>query len=428
MVLQQLCRLLHKTQTILAGTAISLALPVFAHAAAIPAKVVHSGSNFELLRDNKPYFIKGGGGGGPKDFLAQCGGNSFRTWGVGADTPGQLDEAQKLGLTVALGIWLPHKFNWSDPNKVKGISDTIRQTILKFKDHPAVLCWSLGNEMESDGKDTPELWKAMEEFAKMAHQLDPNHPTMTVVAEIGGKKLDYIKQFCPDIDIVGINSYGGGPSVGDRFKKANVGKPYIITEFGPPGTWEIGRNAFGAASELTSTEKAETYRAIYDKSVLAQHGLCLGSYAFTWGFKREATATWYGLFLPDGARLAGVDTLAHLWSGKPQAQRCPEISKITLATPDQPAPGDTLKASIQTTDPQQAKLEIQWSLVKEMSTYDLTGTGAAATADHSSGIVKNGLTSVEMKLPTEPGVYRLYCFVHNPYNAAAASSIPIKIK
>jgi len=39
---------------------------------------------------------------------------------------------------------------------------------------------------------------------------------MSVVAEIGGKKLEYIKEFCPDLDIVGINSYGGGPSIGEQ--------------------------------------------------------------------------------------------------------------------------------------------------------------------------------------------------------------------
>src|SRR6266700_1392906 len=61
-------------------------------------QVTKSGSGWQLLRDGKPYFIKGGGGGGPKDLLAQLGGNSFRTWGVGDDTQSQLDQAQKLGL------------------------------------------------------------------------------------------------------------------------------------------------------------------------------------------------------------------------------------------------------------------------------------------------------------------------------------------
>jgi len=413
----------------LLGAALLVGVPALTYAAAIPTKVIKSGGSFQLQRDGKPYFIKGGGGGGSKEILVQCGGNSFRTWGFGADTPGELDQAQKLGLSVALGIWLPHKFNWADANAVAGVTQKVRDAVTQFKDHPAVLCWSIGNEMEGEGADGPDLWKAVNEMSKLAHQLDPNHPTMTVVAELGGNKLENIKKYCPDIDIIGINSYAGGPSVGERFQKANVGKPYVITEFGPPGTWETGRNAFGAANELTSTEKAKTYRATYEKSVASQKSRCFGSYAFTWGFKREATATWYGLFLTDNAtKLAGVDTLTELWTGKPPAHRCPEISKINLLTTDQPKGGDTLKASVHATDPQGSPLTIEWSLAKEMSTYAVTGTGEAATADHSSGIQKNGLPNVEIKLPTEPGVYRIYCYVKNNYASAALASAPIKIK
>jgi len=392
-------------------------------AAPVRTQVVKNGSGWQLLRDGHPFLIKGGGGGGPKDVLAQSGGNSFRTWGLGATTGKELDEAGRLGLTVTLGIWLG-----DDPAGIRRGIEENRRAVLKYKDYPALLCWGIGNEMESHGRNTPELWKAIQELAKVVHETDPNHPTMTVIAELGSHTLDYIREYCPDIDIVGVNSYGGGPSLGERYRKAGAGKPYVITEYGPPGTWEIGRNAFGAADELTSTEKAASYRETYEKSVLGEPGLCLGSYAFTWGFKREATATWYGLFLPDNSKLAAVDTLTELWSGHPPRYRCPVISRIRLATPDRLAAGDTLRASVAVSDPQGAPLTIVWSLVKEMATYNLTGTGAKATADHSSGIVKNGLPSVEIKMPSAPGVYRLYCQVHNPYRSAAIASAPIQVR
>ena len=87
-----------------------------------PVKVVHRGEKWQLLRADKPYFIRGGGGGGPKAMLARCGGNSFRTWGIGADTLRDLDEAQRCGLTVAVGCWLGHKdqgFRYDDPRAVE---------------------------------------------------------------------------------------------------------------------------------------------------------------------------------------------------------------------------------------------------------------------------------------------------------------------
>src|SRR5262245_32404770 len=63
-----------------------------ARGSAIKTELVQRDGKWQLLRDGKPYFIKGVGGSGPKAMLAELGGNSFRTWG--ADNLGpQLDEA-----------------------------------------------------------------------------------------------------------------------------------------------------------------------------------------------------------------------------------------------------------------------------------------------------------------------------------------------
>src|SRR6266511_521872 len=79
--------------------------------------IVRCSAGWRLLRDGKPYFIKGAGGGASKALLAHLGGNSFRTWGVGDETMRQLDEAQKLGLTVTLGIWLRHESDGFEDRK-----------------------------------------------------------------------------------------------------------------------------------------------------------------------------------------------------------------------------------------------------------------------------------------------------------------------
>ena len=69
--------------------------------------------------------------------------------------------------------------------------------------------------------------KLAKDLAKMAHTLDPNHPTLTVVAELGGDKIKQINALCPDIDIVGINSYAGGPSIAARYRAAGGIKPFM---------------------------------------------------------------------------------------------------------------------------------------------------------------------------------------------------------
>ncbi len=194
-------------------------------------------------------------------------------------------------------------------------------TILRFRDHPALLMWGIGNEMEGYEKgDNAAIWSAVNNIASMVKKLDPNHPTMTVIAEIGGDKVKNVHRLCPDIDVVGINSYGGAATIPQRYRKAGGVKPYVLTEFGPPGKWESPKTSWGAAIELSSTAKAEAYRRAYQLAVRGAEGLCLGSYAFAWGHKQEATATWFGLFLPDGSRTGAVDVLTRAldWESRPR--------------------------------------------------------------------------------------------------------------
>lgn len=395
----------------------------------VPVKVVHRDGNWQLLRDGQPYFIRGAGGGGPKALLAESGGNSFRTWGIGGETQGELDEAQRLGLTVTLGFWLGHKeqgFSYENTEAVGKQFAEVKQAVLKYREHPAVLMWALGNEMEIQD-DTPTLWKAVQDLAKLVHEIDPQHPTMTVVAEINPEKVRNIHKLCPDIDVIGINSYGRGPTLAERYREAGGIKPFVITEFGPPGAWETPKNKFGAVPEMTSTEKASAYRETYTKAVLGAPNLCLGSYAFIWGYKIEATATWFGMLLPDHSKLAAVDTMQELWSGKRPTHPCPAIKKLALVGKDQLSRGETVTANVEVAAAAGETLKIEWVLRREQASYTLQGTGADATPAFPDAIQRNGEPQVSVKMPDSGGVYRLYCFVRNAHGGAATGSLPIKV-
>jgi len=62
--------------------------------------------NFQLLRGGKPFYVKGAGGDVFMDKTLAAGGNSVRLWGA-ENAQAVLDEAQKRGLTVMLGLWMP---------------------------------------------------------------------------------------------------------------------------------------------------------------------------------------------------------------------------------------------------------------------------------------------------------------------------------
>jgi len=395
----------------------------------VPVKVVEQEGQFRLLRDAKPYWINGAGGDGSLRALAEAGANSVRTWGA-ENADRILDEAESLGLTVALGIWLGHErhgFDYNAPHQVATQYEKVRETILRCKDHPALLMWGIGNEMEGEGKNAA-IWSAVNNLACMAKNLDPHHPTMTVIADVGGDKVKNVHRLCPDIDIVGINSYGGIVTVPQRYKEAGGSKPYVVTEFGPPGQWEIAKTNWGAAPELTSGEKAEVYRRAYNSAIASQEGFCLGSYAFLWGHKQEATATWFGLLLPDGSRTAAVDVLTELWSGRRPANLSPTVTHPKIQGSEVVKPGAAVVAAIKASDPDGDPIAISWVLQREAAAYGSGGDAEPVPPAYPDAISQNGAERVEVRMPEQPGGYRLFAYVRDDHGGAAVANIPLLVE
>jgi len=399
-------------------------------APAAVVKVDRSGDGWRLLVDGQPYVVKGAGGGGSKAELAKRGGNSFRTWG--ADNLGkELDEARRLGLMVTAGFWLGHKahgFDWHNQQAVAEQFQRAKRAVEQHKDHPALLMWGLGNEMEQGREDDEVMWRAINDLAKMVKELDPRHPTMTVVAEIGGKKVETIERLCLAIDILGINTYAGARSIPERYAKAGGRKPYLLTEFGPPGTWEFWRKTpWGVMDEFTSVEKVEWYETAYQANVVANPRQCLGSYAFTWGSKQEASATWFGLLLPDGCKLNAVDALSRLWTGQAVADPCPTVAPLSVAGPREVAAGAAVKVALQAADPGNAPLTVNWILSGEPASYSIGGGVEATPPVYPDAIVKADLTGAELKMPG-PGRYRLFAYVRNGRGSAAMANLALHVK
>jgi len=275
--------------------------------------------------------------------------------------------------------------------------------------------------------DDAAIWSHVQALAAMIKDLDPNHPTMTVTAEIGGRRVRAVHRLCPDIDIMGINSYGGLPSVPERYRRLGGTKPIIITEFGPPGVWEIGKTEFGAPPELSSTEKASIYREAFTTGCLDAGGLCLGGFAFTWGFKMEATSTWYGMFLRNGDKLAAVDAMTEVWSGRPPENLCPEIRSFGLSGPDIVQPGDTVQVALDIFDPEGAEVEVKWLVRGEASEY-LTGGDTQWVPLELDGIITASSGQGATLVMPGGGIYRLYMTAGDGSGGGAAANVPIKVE
>ena len=391
--------------------------------------VVAKGDGFQLIRGGKPYVISGVGGTEKMTDLVAIGGNSMRGWGDG-NAAKELEAMGPLGITYSVGIWLGHKsyFNYEDPVVVKKQLDHVQDVIRRLKNDPSILMWSIGNEMEEGGNDTPALWKAIDDLHVMAAKEDPNHPAMTVVAEVSKEKIANIKLYAPHLKVLGINSYGGIFSLKDRLKEFGWDKPYVVTEFGPFGPWERPKTKWGASLEPTSTEKADIYRSAFSKTIRADTK-CLGAYAFLWGHKQEETPTWFGMFMPSGERTEAVDVLEEIWTGKTPKNRAPKITLMDASWSGQSVDtGAKLVARVAASDPDGDKLTYDWSVAPEVTNKSYAGEGENRP-QRLEGIIPQGpgAPEVNFRAPKIPGAYRLYLVVRDGTGRAACANVPFNV-
>lgn len=386
---------------------------------------------FELLRDGTPYYVKGAGGMNHLERLAESGANSVRTWGE--DLTGQvLDEAHRLGLTVCAGIWIEHErhgFDYDDPVAVAAQIEQCKRKVDQFKDHPALLLWGVGNEVETMSTN-PKVWDTIEAVAAYIKKTDPHHPVMVVTAHILPATTAYIKSRCPSIDLLGSNSYAGLPVIGRDIRRSGWSGAYLITEWGPDGTWEVDKTSWGAEPEPTSTAKARMYAERY-AMILGDKANCLGSYVFLWGQKQEVTPTWFNLYTESGAETEGVEVMQTMWTGTPPSHTAPRISPLKLNgslfnSGLKVRPGKRLVAEFDVTRGEMAELRIQWELMPE--SHDKGHGGDAEIRPINLPLptpsAEADPTHFAFSAPEKLGAYRIYLNVFGPGNKAAAANFP----
>ncbi len=405
-------------------------IPAAASAEAIPVELQQTEAGWQLLRGGEPYFIRGAGGSGSLEQLAAAGANSVRTWG--GDVGALLDEAHALGMTVTAGIWLGHErhgFDYNDDEQVAVQLEEARQVVLRYRDHPALLLWGVGNEMEGfDDGDNPAIWRAVNDVAAMIKELDPNHPTMTVTAFVHGERIEFLHRRSPAVDIHGVNAYGGAQVVPYFLRDGGATKPFVLTEFGPVGPWEMPSTDWGAPYEQTSTEKARFYRESYEKGVKAAAGMALGSYAFFWGHKMEGTQTWFGMLLDDGSQTGVVDTMTEIWSGRPPANLAPTAEPIRVEGPARVEPGQNVEVSTVLEDPESSDLRVEWVLRPESGEYQ-TGGDYRPTLPAVEGTILDGRADgATVRMPDAPGPYRLFVYAWDDTGKAATANVPLLVE
>nr|WP_230392329.1 glycoside hydrolase family 2 TIM barrel-domain containing protein [Pontibacter sp. FD36] len=397
-------------------------------------EVVKEGEKYTLYRNGEPYFIKGAAGYEHFDKVAAYGGNSIRVWHTD-DAQRILDEAHEQGLTVMLGLWMEREregFNYYDKEDVAAQKERLRAEVLKYKDHPALLMWVVGNELYAEGSNV-KVWDAVNGIAEMIHEIDPNHPTTTTVMNVPKQVVNLIKRRCPAIDILSINSFGALNDLPAEIRETNWSGPYVIAEFGGRGYWETYTTWWYAPIEQTSSEKAAFARERYEKTVLADLDRCLGAYAFIWGYKYETTPTWFSIMTETGEETELAQVMREIWSGKRDFNRAPHIAYLSLKDifpTDQVylQPGELSSAAVFATDPDGDSLQVQWELLPETVSEDGNAIKEEKPDAISDAIQKTAGNNVTLKAPQRDGAYRLYAYVYDGQGNVATANFPFYVK
>ncbi|MBN1951770.1 MAG: glycosyl hydrolase family 2 [Bacteroidales bacterium] len=391
---------------------------------------------YRLYVEGKEFYVKGAGlEFGDIDALGAHQANSFRTWRTEngeRDAMDILDQAYKNGLMVMMGLEVGrerHGYSYDDTAWVQKQFEYLKGEVLRLKDHPAMLAWAVGNELNLQTTDL-RVYDAVNDIAKMIHELDPNHPTTTTTAGIGRREADYIKEHCPEIDFLSVQMYGDIVNLQQRLEDAGWEGPYMVTEWGATGHWEVYTTPWGANVEQTSREKAQAFTDRYNNAIAVDTVNCLGSYVFLWGQKQERTPTWYGMFLESGEETETVDAMHFIWNGEWPENRCPLLNyfslngkkgtdNITLKE------GDRLDVLVDADDPDGDALVYHWEIIPESTDLGMGG-------DHESRpdtvMKREGSATESFDLPAMPGAYRIYIYVLDGNNHAATANIPFFVE
>ncbi len=217
--------------------------------------------------------------------MAQMGINVVRVYhdfGTGADAIKILDMLYQYGIKVIMTVDSPLSTVIADETNISAVVNA-------YKNHPAILMWSVGNEWDLVQGNGKYYWKYntledaaafVERAAQTIKLLDPNHPVTTVVADSTAAKTA-ASSLVPHVDVWGINVYRGqtfGEAISQWELTSN--KPFYIGEYGAD-SYDHGT---GSENQLMQAQMdGRLWDEVYfDLSAERTDGALVGALAFEW--------------------------------------------------------------------------------------------------------------------------------------------------
>ena len=404
---------------------------------AVKVEVVATEHGYTLVRGGDPYAVKGAGMVVDDiERFAAHGGNSIRTWSTnweGQDTRSLLDAAHAHRVTVALGLAMePERrgFDYDDAEAVAAQLELLRKEVLKYRDHPALLLWVIGNELNHSYKN-PRVYDAVNDVAEMIRGLDPNHPTTTTTSGFKPDVNAEILARAPALDFISFQMYGSIFDLHARLARSGFDKPFLLTEWGAVGYWEMETTDWGVPFEATSAEKADVFLRAYRDVLQPLKGQLLGSYVFFWGQKQERTPTWFGMLTDDGNETEVVDVMHYIWTGQWPDNRTPKVERLLLDGKGDRASvvlsaGQQYEAIFDVVDPEDGPVIYRWELKAESAATSGGGDYEEPIAN-LEGYLADTVAAKTILTAPPPGRYRLFAYADDDQLHVAHANMPFLV-
>ncbi|NRF40462.1 hypothetical protein HQN83_17185 [Pedobacter sp. LMG 31643] len=392
---------------------------------------------FTLLRNGKPFEIKGASGSSHLNLLSELGGNTIRTWDT-THIDSILKKANEANIAVIIGLPIPeskHMFFYNNDVEVSKQFKSIQKLVNRVKNDPSVLMWCVGNELVFPYKPSyNKFYKAFNNIVDMIHRDDPDHPVTTTMINFQRKTIFNLKMRT-DIDIVSFNVFGGIRLLSQELKDFSWfwDGPYLLTEWGIDGPWDGAlETAWGAKIEPTSTKKAAQYYSRYKEQIPFNDPRLLGSFIFYWGQKQETTHTWFSIFDEAGNKTEVVDAAEAIWKGKQLASAAPQINYMLLNSKGAKdniflKPNEKNTAEVFMLKGDVSNKRILWEIYPE-DWYKINNVNNIKKPLPINGLVEQaqGL-KVIFKTPKKEGPYRIFATIYDDKGYVATCNTPFYV-
>jgi len=241
-----------------------------------------------ILVNNEPYIIKGicyhpvPKGSNQRSFetldedlslMKEAGINTIRVYAP-IDDDVVLNQINKAGIKVITG------FGYNQNGYFDILSGSFINYVEKYKNHPAILLWELGNEYnyhpEWFENDIKNWYKAMNDAAHLIHLKDPQHPVTTAHGDLPDSLA---LSSAPNIDVWGLNVYrwDNPESIFKEWKKVSS-KPMYLSEAGGDSYMTISKA--GYEQGINEQAQADATSKILEKT-LSNFEVCSGVTLFS---------------------------------------------------------------------------------------------------------------------------------------------------